>query len=290
MITLPLTNSIPRPPWRLGIRTLAVIAMTVVGTLPTLAAPPPNDDIANAVTVTEPLPFSNSVSTVEATTALDDPDCLGNGPTVWYVYTPSASGYINANTAGSDYDTTLSAYTGSLGNLTQIACNDDASGTFQSQVIIPVTAGVTYYFMAGSYFGGPGSNLIFNVDVSPGPAVVTVTITQPVSVDPKTGTATVQVHFRASSPLFLGQIFAILVEPTGRGNVVAFAEVSPDDIFASYDAVLTLKDPTTVRSHGTGFVGGSARLQVVVYYFDPAVGDLYFVFDQNVRLVGARRR
>jgi hypothetical protein len=58
---------------------LAVIAMTVVGALPTLAAPPPNDDIANAVTVTEPLPFSNSVSTVEATTAPDDPPsaCLG---------------------------------------------------------------------------------------------------------------------------------------------------------------------------------------------------------------------
>ena len=269
---------------------LAVIAMTVVGALPTLAAPPPNDDIANAVTVTEPLPFSNSVSTVEATTAPDDPDCVGNGPTVWYAYTPSASGYIHANTFGSDYDTTLSAYTGSPGNLTQIACNDDAGGDFQSQVIIPVTAGVTYYFMPGAYASGLGGNLVFNLDMVPPPAVVSVTVTQPVSVDLKTGTATVRVRFQASSSVFLQEFAAVLTQPTGRGYSVAFGQVFVFGDFTSYDAVLTLKDPITLRARGTGFVGGSARLQVAVYYNDPTLGSQVIVFDQNVRLAGVRRR
>jgi hypothetical protein len=290
MTTLSLRNLICQPPWRLGFLTLAVIAMTVAGALPTLAAPPPNDDIANAVTVTEPLPFSDSVSTVEATTALDDPNCAGDGSTVWYAYTPSASGDINANTAGSDYDTTLSAYTGSPGNLTQIACNDDFVST-QSQVVIPVTAGVTYYFMAGSFASGPGGNLIFNVDVAPPPAVVSLTVTEPVSVDPKTGSAAVHVHFRASSPVFIYNVNAVLVQPTGRGNVVAFDSVEVFDTTASYDAVFTLKDLTTLRAHGTGFVGGSARLQVILYYLDPVLGGTQAtMFDRNVRLTGARRR
>jgi hypothetical protein len=295
MTTLPLRNSITRRPWRLSVFTLAAIAMTVVGTLPTLAAPPPNDDIANAVTVTEPLPFSNSVSTVEATAAPDDPlpGCtfIFDGATVWYAYTPSTSGYINANTAGSDYDTVLSAFTGSPGTLTEIACNDDAIG-LQSQVVIPVTAGVTYYFMVGSYFGGPGGNLVFNVDVSAGPAVVSLTITEPVSVNPKTGTATVQAHVQASSPVYLYLLTATLVEPTGRGNVVADGFFFVQDTTASYDAVFTLKDPNSVRSHGTGFVAGSARLVVSLYYVDPAQPESsgFIQFDRNVRLTDARHR
>jgi hypothetical protein len=79
---------------------LAVLSMTAFGAFPTLAVPPSNDDIASAVVVTEPLPFSDWVSTVEATTAAYDLDCAGNGPTVWYAYTPSrVDGWINATHA-----------------------------------------------------------------------------------------------------------------------------------------------------------------------------------------------
>jgi hypothetical protein len=46
---------------------------------------------------------------------------------------------IEANTFGSDYDTTLSVYTGSRGALTQIACNDDAD-LLQSLVRFNATA------------------------------------------------------------------------------------------------------------------------------------------------------
>jgi hypothetical protein len=57
---------------------LTVIAMTVMSALPTFAIPPANDDIANAVVVTQPLPFSASTSSVDATITADDPDCAGN--------------------------------------------------------------------------------------------------------------------------------------------------------------------------------------------------------------------
>ena len=60
------------------------------------------------------------------------PDCSGREPTVWYAFRPSAAVRVEANTFGSDYDTTLSVYTGARGDLAQLACDD--TGGRQSQV------------------------------------------------------------------------------------------------------------------------------------------------------------
>ena len=57
---------------------------------------------------------------------------------------------IEANTFGSNYDTTLSVYTGSRGSLMQLACNDD-SGSLQSRIRFDAVAGTTYYFMVSSF-------------------------------------------------------------------------------------------------------------------------------------------
>jgi hypothetical protein len=77
---------------------------------------------------------------------------------------------IAADTIGSDYDTTLSVYTGDRSSLSEVACNDDAFSS-QSRVVFDATAGVTYFFMVGSYsyFDPPGGTLVFNVDVAPPP-------------------------------------------------------------------------------------------------------------------------
>jgi len=128
-----------------------------------LAVPPTNDDIINATQVTS-LPFTDMVDTTEASTAGDDPDCVGAGPTVWYVYSPATDQNLLADTFGSDYDTTLSAYTGSPGDLEQIACNDDAGDDLQSAILISAESGITYYFMVGAFASGPGGALVFNVD------------------------------------------------------------------------------------------------------------------------------
>jgi hypothetical protein len=67
----------------------ALMVMLLIGLeiLPALAAPPVNDDFDSATVVTEPLPFTDAIDTTEATTAPNDPDCAGNSPTVWYVFT-----------------------------------------------------------------------------------------------------------------------------------------------------------------------------------------------------------
>lgn len=142
-----------------------LLAFTLISVA--LAAPPPNDDFDAAVVVPG-IPFDDAIDTSEATTAFDDPECAGQGHTVWYAYTPAMDMQIEANTVGSSYDTTLSAYTGVRGALAQLACNDDYYG-LQSRIILDVEAGETYYFMVGAYYEGPGGSLNFHVDVAPPP-------------------------------------------------------------------------------------------------------------------------
>jgi hypothetical protein len=136
---------------------------------PSLAGVPPANDEFAAAEVIASSPFTTFTSTLEATTAVDDPSCLGNDASVWYAYTPPVSTTIAADTFGSDYDTTLSVYTGAQGSLTQLACNDDAGSDLQSQVVFPVVGGQTYYFMVAALGGGGG--LVFNLDASTLPLI-----------------------------------------------------------------------------------------------------------------------
>jgi hypothetical protein len=136
-----------------------------------------NDNSANARAITA-LPYTDTVSTSTATTETSDPTpTCGGGKrnnTVWYKYTPAASGSILVDTFGSNYDTVLSAWTGSPGSLTQVACNDDTGGQ-QSQVVFNVTAGATYYFMVST--GGSGGTLVFHLAADPTPAITSLSPT-----------------------------------------------------------------------------------------------------------------
>jgi hypothetical protein len=147
--------------FRILLALLAGTALLIPVAPAALAAAPPNDDFDDA-TVIAALPFHQSLDTSDATTAADDPDCAGNGHTVWYAFTPGADMTITANTSGSDFDTTLSAYTGTRGALEQIACNDD-SGSLQSRIVFTAAAGTTYFFMVGSFFDSPGGALEIGV-------------------------------------------------------------------------------------------------------------------------------
>ncbi|HUG08109.1 MAG TPA: S8 family serine peptidase, partial [Acidimicrobiia bacterium] len=69
---------------------------------------------------------------------------------VWWSWTPSASGSAVIDTVGSGFDTTLAVYTGNtIGTLTEVpnGCNDDIDfdgGNLRSSVTIDVTGGKTY--------------------------------------------------------------------------------------------------------------------------------------------------
>ncbi len=99
---------------------------------------------------------TTTTATIEA--AESAPSCgYSIGRTVWYRYTPSTTRTVVANTVGSSFDTVLAAYTGSsIGDLTEVACNDDRGVDLMSKIRFTVVAGNTYYFQAGGYWGQGG--------------------------------------------------------------------------------------------------------------------------------------
>jgi len=222
---------------------------------------PANDDFAAATIVTEPLPFSDFVNTAEATTAVDDPDCAGNGSTVWYAFTPSQGMLIQADTFGSDYDTTLSVYVGSSGNLSQIACNDDA-GSLQSAVAIDVFSNETYYFMMGAFASGAGGNLVFNVDQLQ-PFTADLQIKGTGSFD-KAGNATIRGTVTCSRQGFI-ELGAEVKQRVGRrvisGTSGTFFECNGE---TPWEMV--------VAGQNGRFAGGAANVSVSGTAFDPITG------------------
>jgi hypothetical protein len=175
----------------------------------TAVAQPTNDDFDNATVVTEPLPFTDTISTADATTAPDDPECLGSGATVWYSYTPASDGLVSASTAGSSYDTTVSVYTGTRGALF------DVTGCAGTAVVWNAFAGTTYYVMVGWLFGSPGGQLSFRVD---GPPSVDVTLDPVGHFDPRTGVAQVSGTLTCIGTGFVG-IQGALRQAVGRFTV-----------------------------------------------------------------------
>lgn len=133
-----------------------------------VASAPNNDDFDDAEAIAA-IPFEvGPYSTAAATTHADEPpSCVTIGKTVWYDFTPSVDTFLRADTFGSVYNTVLAVYAGaSLPTLFSIACNDDASGFFQSQVEFSAMGGVTYHFQVGG-FSGESGNLVFHLAQTP---------------------------------------------------------------------------------------------------------------------------
>jgi len=167
-----------------------------------IAPPPPNDDF-NQATVAPSIPFTVNEDVTNATVAPDDPFCVNRNQTVWFAFTPSTNIRLEANTFGSNYDTTLSVYTGTRGALTQIACNDDSNGTLQSRVRFNAVAGTTYFFMVSSFSHVASANLTFNLLEAPPLLSITPSVNQFGSIDPNMGTATISGFISCSQPAFV---------------------------------------------------------------------------------------
>ncbi len=263
------------------IASLAVIAVLSLSVSTALAAPPANDDFDSAIEIDiNTLPFMDTLDTSEATEADDDPDCAGRGATVWYVLPVGGTDMrIEANTFGSDYDTTLSVYTGSRGALTQIACNDDAGG-LQSRVVFDAVAGETYFIMAGSFASGPGGNLVFSVDVAPPPLEIDLSINPTGLFNSRTGVATIRGTVTCSRPAFV-DLFGELTQKVGRflirGFFGTFFECDGETAWSA-----------TVTSDNGLYLGGPANATVFAFAFDPFTGD--FAEDQASRKVTLRAR
>jgi hypothetical protein len=127
-----------------------------------VSPPPPvlNDTCAGAEVIPDsgPFPYLSSVADTRLAGKTGDPpspNCASLTPdrSVWYRFTPAASGTYNFSlcndTATTVYDTLLAIYSapGCSGPFTRVACDDNAC-EFQSAITTNLTAGTTYYIVA----------------------------------------------------------------------------------------------------------------------------------------------
>ena len=130
----------------------------------TEVAAPANDDFANAI----PIICGNNYtsSTAEATIDEDDaPDSASpsvdlDAPNIWYSYTGSGiAETVTLDLCASGYDTSYLVYTGTSGNLTLVAANDDnepqCGSGFRSYGTFESDGTTTYYITITGY--GPAS-------------------------------------------------------------------------------------------------------------------------------------
>lgn len=134
--------------------------------------PTGNDNFADAFEIAT-FPFTGVQNTTGATTEtgeeLNPSGCLivepnAVGATVWYYFVAPITGTFIASTAGSNYDTVLSIYSGSsLETKAALGCDDDSGPGTQSEFSIPLAQGNIYYLQAGGWNAASG-NLVLNVD------------------------------------------------------------------------------------------------------------------------------
>jgi len=117
-----------------------------------------HDDFDGATVIPGVVFNDFNIDTTEAEPAADDPNCFGQGATIWYAFTPPENMRLQALAypGSPGYDLTLSVYSGSRGSLTQLACDDSSYDPLPSAPFVDfnATGGITYYFMVGSI--GPG--------------------------------------------------------------------------------------------------------------------------------------
>lgn len=143
---------------------------------------PANDECAGAIVVsTGATGFNTSAATDNGAA---DATCLFFNTSLitkdlWYRYTATAGGTLAVTTCGSGFDTRLAVY-GSCpsGGAASLVCSDDSAvcgtGSLQSAVSLPVTAGASYWLRVGGYNGASGTGTL-NVTFTPGgPAACSV--------------------------------------------------------------------------------------------------------------------
>lgn len=92
--------------------------------------------------------FTSDTNNITDPTSIVLGDCDSNQgeASAWYNYTPTEDINLLFDTIDSNYDTVLAIWTGTVGDLTLVACNDDISlFQIQSKVGLRAHAGTEYY-------------------------------------------------------------------------------------------------------------------------------------------------
>jgi hypothetical protein len=125
-------------------------ALTLCG-----APQPPANDRCSAATVANDgtTAFSNVYATMAGPNEGERCDYLEFYADIWFTYTATCTGLAIVSLCGSEYDTTLAVYSGSVcpTQPRAIQCSDDDCLDLESRTIVPVVQGHTYLVRVGGY-------------------------------------------------------------------------------------------------------------------------------------------
>lgn len=126
--------------------------------------------------VQDTFPFDLTQSSAGATLEQGEAaPCANIGASVWFEYYPDREGTLEVSTAGSNFDTVLTAYTwgGTSflpsppgGAIAPITCNDNVDGTAQSRVSVPFSRSSTVLIQVAGRDGATGT-LKIHADCNP---------------------------------------------------------------------------------------------------------------------------
>jgi hypothetical protein len=133
---------------------------------------PVNNNFASrtAISISPATVTGNNIGATKEAGEPNHANFAGATTSVWWRFTPTASGPINITTAGSNFDTVLAVYTGSsVAGLTLVAANDDANppSIRTSAVAFNGTAGVQYQIAVAGFDSATG-NITLNLSGTPG--------------------------------------------------------------------------------------------------------------------------
>ncbi|MDP3889770.1 hypothetical protein [Nocardioides sp.] len=142
-----------------GVLTLPLL--TII-TTPASAAPPVNDNFADAI-VLDPAGGIEVGDSTEATGEPGEP-VPGTANSVWYRWTPAGNTRVTMYLCDSSYDTYLQVFTGAAVNaLTLVAENDDSgdfcgnANSFNSRLAFNAVGGTTYSIQVDGFSGARGA-------------------------------------------------------------------------------------------------------------------------------------
>jgi hypothetical protein len=164
-------------------------AYVLTATGSALSQAPANDMADFPTNLGNGVSFTQTGSLLGATAQSGEP-ALARLPatrSVWFTYTAPANGRLVVDTVGSNFNSVLGVYSGTVGvfsSLKLLAANDDiATGNLQSSISLRVTSGTTYIIKLDGRKSSTGSyNLrgTFNVPLPscPAPATASFTMTK----------------------------------------------------------------------------------------------------------------
>jgi hypothetical protein len=202
---------------RIAVLVGLLLTISLLAAAPVLAAAPSNDTLAGIQTISAP--FSDTVTTTDATTDADDTDiatgCLGVpalDASVWYQVTPSTDQFLVVDMSDSNYSAGAIVATGSSGNWNVEACGPEA-------VVWEASSGVTYTILVFDDQGdgsGNGGILKINLEEVPPPPDVSINVNPRGTFNAHSGSATVSGTLTCTGDSQFSFIDVFMRQKTGR--------------------------------------------------------------------------